>query len=69
MDLNFLIIISIVILIVFYLLPTEKFYSTNCGDISPIPKDSDKNNSSFCPSNCKASLTQDGKSVYCVDVK
>jgi hypothetical protein len=74
-DSNFFIIfILIFVLLYFSSLTNEKFQSKNqnnikCSDIEAISIDSDRNNSSFCPSYCKLSLTQDGKSVYCVDNK
>lgn len=71
-DSNFLIIIIILILILVLLylnsLANEKFQDKlKCADIKSISIDSEYNNSNFCPSYCKASLTKDGNMVYCVD--
>lgn len=69
-DSNFFIIILILILVLLYLnsFTNEKFQNKQeCSHIESIPIDSEYNNSKFCPSYCKASLTQNGNMVYCVD--
>lgn len=69
-DSNFFIIIFILIFVLLYfiLFTNEKFQDNKkCSDIEKISIDSELNNSSFCPSYCKPSLTQDSKSIYCVD--
>ena len=49
-------------------LSSEKFQDKQkCSDIEAISVESERNNSTFCPSYCKASLTQDSKNIYCVD--
>ena len=72
-DSNFFIIIFILIFVLLYfiLFTDEKFQDSKqkCSDIEKISIDSELNNSTFCPSHCKPSLTQDSKSIYCVDNK
>ena len=74
-DLNFFIIIFILILVMLYfdsssnVQANEHFADQKCSDIKQISIDSEQNNSTYCPVGCKASLTEDRKNIYCVDNK
>ena len=69
-DSNFFIIIFILILVLVFLnSSTNEQFANTCSNIEPIPLDSPQNNSTYCPTGCKVSLTQDRKNIYCVDNK